>query len=87
MTQDFRQSNLTQRPIKSAIPEDKSRQVVLVSLYSTSIAFFLAGMWLLLGKQGVFPSDISTILGLSLLAVALTDMVVIKVLKKVWRRK
>lgn len=86
MTRDFRHLNEGRNPGASRRDVDKGRQIVLASLYATSIAFFLGGLWLLSGEQSIFASEIASILGYSFIFVAITDVILVQVLKRMWRR-
>jgi len=60
--------------------------MVLMMLYASSIAFLLGGVWLLLGEQGVVPPDVAPMVGIAFIITAISDVVAVAVLKKVWSR-
>ncbi|MBK6741526.1 MAG: hypothetical protein IPG66_00545 [Hydrogenophilales bacterium] len=85
MTQDFRQPGPHQASVGQERSQlDPGRRVVLLSLYASSFAFLLAGVWLLVGEQSLLSADIASIVGAALIITALSDVVVVAVLKRLW---
>ena len=85
MTQDFRQPGPHQASVGQERGQlDPGRRIVLLSLYASSFAFLLAGVWLLVGEQSLLSADIASIVGAALIITALSDVVVVAVLKRLW---
>lgn len=86
MTQDFRQASPVQASATRTGQLDSGRRMVLMILYASSIAFLLGGVWFLIGEQSVVPSDIAPMVGIAFIVTAISDVVAVAVLKKVWSR-
>lgn len=82
MTQDFRQASPAQAD--AVVGLDPGRRMVLMSLYASSVAFLLAGIWLLVAEQDWFAADIAPIIGGALVFTAISDVLVVAVLKRLW---
>lgn len=57
-----------------------------MTLYASSIAFMLGGVWLLLGEQSLVPLDTAPMVGGAFIVAALSDVVAVVILKKLWSR-
>lgn len=84
MTQDFRQIGLGQPGAHPSPRLDGGRRVVILTLYASAIAFLLCGVWLMVAEQGFVEPEITPILAAGLIVSAVSDFVVILVLKRVW---
>jgi hypothetical protein len=83
VTQDFRQAS----PVRNESPVarlDPGRRMVLMSLYASSVAFLLAGIWLLVADQDWFGADLAPIIGGALVFTAISDVLVVALLKRLW---
>ena len=65
---------------------EKSRQIVANAVYGSALVFSAGGLWLLLGEQNFFPPEITPILGIAFIVVAVMDALAVGVMKRVWAR-
>ncbi|MDP2828203.1 MAG: hypothetical protein Q8O37_06315 [Sulfuricellaceae bacterium] len=72
--------------VKAGAPLEKSRQIVLNTLYGSALMFGAGGIWLLLGEQNFFPSEVAPILGIAFIVASAMDVVAVAVMKRVWAR-
>jgi hypothetical protein len=90
MTQDFRQFSPNQQAATLGTHTPASnlaQRIIVASLYASSAIFLLAGTWLLIGEQGLIPRDVAPIFGASLIFVAVTDVMAVFLLKRLWMRR
>jgi hypothetical protein len=87
MTQDFRQPTPNAMNVSKADRADKGKRVVILTLYASSIAFLLAGVWLLVAEQSVFDAEVAPIVGTAFIFTAISDVAVVAVLKRLWTRR
>lgn len=87
MTQDMRQTGSNQMLDKRSTPMDANRRVVLSTLYASAFAFMLAGIWLLVAEQTLLDVEIAPWVGRAFVIAALTDVVAVAVLKRLWSGK
>lgn len=87
MTQDMRQTGSNQMLDKRSTPMDANRRVVLSTLYASAFAFMLAGIWLLVAEQTLLDVEIAPWVGMAFVIAALTDVVAVAVLKRLWSGK
>jgi hypothetical protein len=50
------------------------------------VLFFLAGIWLLGGGASPVPAEVSTYLGVALIASAMADIAAVAILKRNWSK-
>lgn len=93
MTKDFRNVGRipTPDPADSSPAADRglaqNQRVILHVIQFSAIGFFLAGIWLLTGRPSPIPHEISIYIGIAFVIAALSDLVVVQVLKRVWLTK
>lgn len=87
MTQDFRQPGPNPSRVLQSTRMDASRRVVLSTLYASAVAFMLAGVWLLVADQSFFDAEIAPWVGMAFVITALSDVVAVAVLKRLWSGK
>ncbi len=87
MTQDYRQPGPSQIRDKPSTPMDAHRRVVILTLYASAFAFMLAGVWLLVAGQSFFDAEIAPWVGMAFVITAVSDVVVVSVLKRLWAGK
>jgi hypothetical protein len=87
MTQDFRQPSPMQTSPADRQPLDAGRRLVVLILYATAIGFLLAGVWLMVGEQALFPPEIAPVLGVALIVSAVSDVVAVMVFKRIWAKR
>jgi len=91
MTKDFR--NVGRVPPRgetsSATPDNltaRHRKIVIASIGFASVLFLFAGIWLLSGGPSPIPEDISGFVGFAFIASAMADIVVIRIMRRLWSR-
>ena len=101
MTQDFRQlspqSTQSRSPdsadqaVRSAsairVPPLAAQGLIVKVLNGSALAFFIGGLWLLIGEPGWLPAEIAPFVGAAFILVAASDLAAVKVLKLVWSKK
>jgi hypothetical protein len=89
MTIDLRQPGPSEvaagRPPSSIL--EPGQRIVLLTLYGSAFAFFLAGVWLLLADQKWLAPDIAPMFGFVLIVTAVSDVLAVFVLKRLWSRR
>lgn len=86
MTQDFRQSGQGQVSARAPVAMEPGRRMIVLALYASAFAFMLAGVWLLVGEQEFLDTELAPIVGVAFIVTALSDVVAVAVLKKLWSR-
>jgi membrane-bound metal-dependent hydrolase YbcI (DUF457 family) len=93
MTKDFRHvgrlptaPEAASHPATSVGPATIAQRVITRTLYSTAIALFLAGLWLLSGRPSPIPKEISGFLGLAFLLAAIFDIAAVQIFKRAWTK-
>jgi hypothetical protein len=87
MTQDFRQPSVNAMTDSQVIRPESGKRVVILTLYASSIAFLLAGVWLMTAEQSLFAAEIAPIVGGAFIFTAVSDVAVVAVLKRFWSRR
>jgi len=95
MTKDFRDvgrlpGNKAPTLPASAAPQLAANQRLIIRvIYMAALGFLLAGVWLLTGQPNPLPmpQETSFFLGLALVISAVADLVIVNVLKRVWRKQ
>jgi hypothetical protein len=95
MTKDFR--HVGRLPEKKApiqpTPADSQlaahHRMIIRVIYATALCFFLAGFWILSGQPNPIPmpQETSFYLGIAFVISAIADLVIVNILKRVWKRQ
>lgn len=57
-----------------------------MGLYASAMAFVLLAVWILAGDPGWVAPEVRPVLGVALLGVAISDVVAVQLLKRLWRK-
>jgi hypothetical protein len=95
MVMDFRQTGpRSTQGVEGAEPAAvlgrsgaQQRKTVLIGIGLSAALVALAGVWLLVGEQDFIPAGEATYVAILCFSVAVADLVVIKALKQLWRRR
>lgn len=90
MTKDFR--NVGRLPVEPSSPlvaeqRDKNQRLVLVVIQISALFFLLVGLWLLSDMPSPIPPEVSTLVGFAFVVSAIIDVVVVKLLRRVWSKQ
>ncbi len=95
MTKDFRhvgrlpENDAPTLPTPAATQLAANQRLIIRVIYMAALGFFLAGLWILSGQPNPIPlpRETSFFLGIALVISAFADLVIVNVLKRVWRRQ
>jgi hypothetical protein len=95
MTKDFRhvgrlpENDASTLPTPAASQLAANRRLIIGVIYVTALGFFLAGLWILTGQPNPIPipQETSFLIGIAFVISAIADLVVVSVLKRVWRQE
>ncbi len=88
MTVDLRQPGPSEIAPGQASPAiEPGQRIVLLTLYASAFAFFLAGVWLLTADQEWLAPDIAPMFGSVLIATSVSDVLAVFVLKRFWSKR
>ncbi|GAB1392644.1 hypothetical protein MASR1M60_08070 [Rhodocyclaceae bacterium] len=97
MTKDFRhvgrlpesESATPTQPTPSASQLASHHRLIIRVIYAMALGFFLAGLWILSGQPNPIPmpQETSFFLGIAFVISAITDLVIVIVLKRVWQKQ
>jgi hypothetical protein len=93
MTKDFTKIGRVSPVPKDNTPQGpvhapaRNQRIVIQAILFSALAFFLAGVWLVLGKPSPIPQEVSFIVGVAFIASAAVDLIVIKFIKRAWANK
>lgn len=69
------------------LPNANNQRIVLLAIWLSAVAFFVAGIWLILGMPSPFARDISLYLGIGFIVSSMADVIAIKFIKRAWAMK
>lgn len=95
MTKDFRHvgrlpdNGAPTQPAPAASQLAVNQQLIIRVIYMAALGFFLAGLWILTGQPNPIPmpQETSFFLGIAFVISAIADLVIVNVLKRVWRKQ
>lgn len=89
MTQDFRQqtATLTPTPAQPAPALPAPQRLILRVLVGSSLFFLAAGLGLFFLRPGFLPAEVEPMLAFAFIAVAISDLVAARFLRKVWQAR
>lgn len=62
-------------------------RLIVNVLYGVTVLMLLAGLWLMVGEQSIFPAQTALFVGISLLVMAASELVAIRILKRLFKRQ
>lgn len=89
MTKDFRNigrvsGTPASAPVAAMEASPPNQRIVLLAIRAAALLFFLAGLWLLTGQPSPLPRETSSFVGIALIVSAIADLLVAKILKRIW---
>lgn len=77
----------TPEPLPGAVAGQlaANQRIVVAVVYFAAAGFLVAGIWLLSGRSSPLPERESFFLGIAFVVAAISDAVIVQILKRVWR--